>query len=62
MPSMGKYVSASSSSAPVKGRLSPRPGLWNQRASRAFMTNQPTLAGTSPASVSVRSASGTTLG
>src|SRR5918996_5827567 len=59
MPSIGKYVSASNSSLPVNGRLSPRPGRWNQRASRAFITNQPALAGTSPAPVSLSSASGT---
>src|SRR5918996_783386 len=59
MPSIGKYVSASNSSLPVNGRLSPRPGRWNQRASRAFITNQPALAGASPAPVSLSSASGT---
>lgn len=61
LPSIGKYVSASNSSHPVNGRLS-RPGRWNHRASRVFMTNQPTVTGTSPASVSVRSASRTTVG
>ena len=61
MPSIGKYVSANSSD-PVKGSLSPRPGRLNQRASRAFITNQPELAGTSPASVCSSSASGTTVG
>jgi len=59
MPSIGKYVSASNSSHPVNGRLSARPGRWNQRASRAFRTNQPVLAGTSPEPVSFSSASGT---
>src|SRR5215211_7987391 len=60
IPSIGKKVSASSSSCPVSGRLYARPGFSNQRASRAFMTNQPTVAGTNPASVSSSSASGTT--
>src|SRR5919106_5966788 len=62
MPSIGKNVSASYSSSPVSGRLCPRPGLSNQRASRAFITNQPGLAGTSPASVRSSSASPTTGG
>src|SRR5829696_797320 len=39
-----------------------RPWRWNQRASRAFTTNQPALTGTSPASVSWSLASGTTAG
>src|SRR3954447_16984666 len=59
MPSIGKYVSASNSSRPVSGRLSPRPGRWDQRASRAFMTNQPALSGTRPAPLSFSFASGT---
>jgi hypothetical protein len=58
---LGHEVSASYSSLPVSGRLCPCPGLSNQRASRAFMTNQPELAGTSPASVCSSSASGTTV-
>ena len=48
------------SSSPVSGRLWPCPGFSNQRPSRAFMTNQPALAGTSPASLCSSSASGTT--
>jgi hypothetical protein len=38
----------------------PCPGFSNQRASRAFTTNQPSPAGTSPAPVSSSRASGTT--
>ena len=59
-PSIGKNVSASYSSLPVSGRLWPMPGFSNQRASRAFMTNQPGLAATSPAPLSSSSASGAT--
>jgi hypothetical protein len=62
MPSIAKNVSASCSSTPVSGRLCPRPGCSIQRASRAFITNQPALAGASPASVGASFASGTTGG
>src|SRR5215218_5151071 len=56
MPTCGKSVS------PSNGRLSPRPGRWRQRASRAFRTNQPSPAATSPCSVRSKGASGTTGG
>ena len=56
---MGKKVSASYSSYPVRGTLCPWPGFSNQRVSRAFSTNQPGLTGKSPASVASSLASGT---
>ena len=57
MPSSGKNVSASYSSQPVSGMLQPLPGVTNQRPSLTFMTNQPSLAGTSPAPSSFSCAS-----
>jgi hypothetical protein len=50
------------SNSPSKGRRSPRPWRWRQRASRAFSTNHPSPAGTSPLSVSSNGASGTMVG
>src|SRR5919201_496610 len=48
---------AKRASRPSKPQYSPSSSVWNQRASRALTTNQPSSCGTRPASVRSRAAS-----